>query len=196
MPDTQSQEKIDLLRVLGAEVRPVPAVPFDDPANYNHQAKAHAERLDNGAGARAGGQGRCGRALTRAAAVWTNQFDNVANRDGHEATTGPEIWEQTGGKVDAFTCATGTGGTLAGAHRALRGRCVRARSQVADRAHAACVCARCRGVPFSQVTEREREGVPRRPAGQVSSAAGAGGERVAHALLAACCTRTWRARAR
>jgi cysteine synthase A len=100
MPNTQSQGKIDLLRLLGAEVYPVPAVAFENPENYNHQAKRHAESLDN--------------------AVWTNQFDNVANRQAHIETTGPEIWAQTGGKIDAFTCATGTGGTLAGVTRYLK----------------------------------------------------------------------------
>ena len=100
MPSNQSQGKIDLLRLLGAEVYPVPAVPYDNPENYNHQAKRHAERLDN--------------------AVWTDQFDNTANRRAHIETTGPEIWHQTGGKVDAFTCATGTGGTLAGVTRYLK----------------------------------------------------------------------------
>jgi cysteine synthase A len=100
MPNTQSQGKIDLLRLLGAEVYPVPAVAFDNPENYNHQAKRHAERLDN--------------------AVWTNQFDNTANRQAHIETTGPEIWHQTGGKIDAFTCATGTGGSLAGVTRYLK----------------------------------------------------------------------------
>jgi cysteine synthase A len=100
MPNTQSQGKIDLLRLLGAEVYPVPAVPFEDPENYNHQAKRHAERLEN--------------------AVWTNQFDNTANRQAHIETTGPEIWHQTSKKIDAFTCATGTGGTLAGATRYLK----------------------------------------------------------------------------
>ncbi|KAL2141952.1 hypothetical protein VTI28DRAFT_1787 [Corynascus sepedonium] len=100
MPDTQSQGKIDLLRLLGAEVYPVPAVAFDNPQNYNHQARRHAERLDN--------------------AVWTNQFDNVANRRAHIETTGPEIWHQTAGKVDAFTCSTGTAGTLAGITRYLK----------------------------------------------------------------------------
>lgn len=94
MPNTQSQEKIDLLRMLGAEVHPVPAVAFDNPDNYNHQAKRHAERLEN--------------------AVWTNQFDNTANRRAHIETTGPEIWDQIDGNLDGFICATGTGGTLAG----------------------------------------------------------------------------------
>jgi len=100
MPNTQSQGKIDLLRLLGAEVYPVPAVAFDNPENYNHQAKRHAEKLDN--------------------AVWTDQFDNIANRRAHIETTGPEIWAQTGGKIDAFTCSTGTGGTLAGVTRYLK----------------------------------------------------------------------------
>ena len=94
MPDTQSQGKIDLLRLLGATVYPVPAVPYDNPENYNHKAKRHAESTDN--------------------AVWTDQFDNVANRRAHVETTGPELWYQTGGKIDAFVAATGTGGTLAG----------------------------------------------------------------------------------
>ncbi|KAH8805912.1 cysteine synthase [Xylogone sp. PMI_703] len=100
MPNTQSQGKIDLLRLLGAEVYPVPAVAFENPENYNHQARRHAERLEN--------------------AVWTNQFDNTANRRAHIETTGPEIWAQTKGKIDAFTCATGTGGTLAGTTRYLK----------------------------------------------------------------------------
>ncbi|KAK2623665.1 hypothetical protein QTJ16_006846 [Diplocarpon rosae] len=100
MPNTQSQGKIDLLRLLGAEVYPVPAVAFDNPENYNHQAKKHADGLGN--------------------SVWTNQFDNLANRKAHIETTGPEIWAQTKGKVDAFTCATGTGGTLAGTTRYLK----------------------------------------------------------------------------
>lgn len=100
MPNTQSQGKVDLLRLLGAKVYPVPAVAFENPENYNHQAKRHAEGLDN--------------------AVWTNQFDNTANRKAHIETTGPEIWYQTEGKVDAFTCATGTGGTLAGVTRYLK----------------------------------------------------------------------------
>jgi cysteine synthase A len=100
MPNTQSQGKIDLLRLLGAEVYPVPAVAFDNPQNYNHQAKRHAESLEN--------------------AVWTNQFDNIANRQAHIETTGPEIWHQTDGNIDAFTCATGTGGSLAGVTRYLK----------------------------------------------------------------------------
>ena len=100
MPDTQSQGKIDLLRLLGAEVFPVPAVPYENPQNYNHQAMRHAEQTDN--------------------AVWTNQFDNIANRKAHIETTGPEIWAQTEGKVDAFTCSSGTAGTIAGVTRYLK----------------------------------------------------------------------------
>ncbi|KAJ9111908.1 hypothetical protein QFC19_000830 [Naganishia cerealis] len=100
MPNTQSPQKIETLRLLGAEVHPVPAVAFTDPQNYNHQAKRHAEKLDN--------------------AVWTNQFDNTANRQAHIETTGPEIWAQLNGKVDAWTCSTGTGGTFAGVTRYLK----------------------------------------------------------------------------
>lgn len=94
MPNTQSQEKVDMLTVLGAEVHQVPAVPFDNPDNYNHQANRYAASIEN--------------------SIWTNQFDNTANRQAHIETTGPEIWEQTEGKVDAITFGTGTGGTLAG----------------------------------------------------------------------------------
>lgn len=100
MPNTQSQEKIDTLRLLGADVRPVPVVPFSDPMNFNHQAARYAAETPN--------------------AVWTDQFDNTANRMAHYETTGPEIWEQTAGGVSAFTCATGTGGTLAGTGRFLK----------------------------------------------------------------------------
>ncbi|XP_065187425.1 uncharacterized protein LOC135818027 [Sycon ciliatum] len=100
MPNTQSYEKVETLKTLGADVRPVPAVPYDNPDNYNHQAKRFAESLDN--------------------AVWTGQFDNTANRQAHFETTGPEIWEQTEGKVDAVVFATGTGGTLAGVGRFLK----------------------------------------------------------------------------
>jgi len=100
MPDTQSQEKIDLLKMLGADVRPVPAVPYDNPKNYNHQARDFAKTLDN--------------------AIWTDQFDNTANAKAHYKTTGPEIWEQTDGKIDGFVCATGTGGTLAGVGKYLK----------------------------------------------------------------------------
>ena len=99
MPETQSREKIDFLRMIGADLRLVPAKPFKDPGNYVHVSRALAEE-----------QG----------ALWANQFDNLANREGHRRTTGPEIWAQTGGKIDAFTCACGTGGTLAGVSFALK----------------------------------------------------------------------------
>jgi cysteine synthase len=95
IPDTQSQEKIDLLRTLGAEVRTVPAVPYRDPNNYVKLSGRLAADLDN--------------------AIWANQFDNLANRQAHYETTGPEIWAQTDGTVDAWVTATGTGGTYAGA---------------------------------------------------------------------------------
>ncbi|KAJ7497223.1 tryptophan synthase beta subunit-like PLP-dependent enzyme [Mycena latifolia] len=100
MPNTQSQEKIDLLRMLGAEVHAVPAVAYENPANYNHLARDHAKGLSN--------------------AIWTNQFDNTANAYAHYISTGPEIWEQTQGDIDAFICATGTGGTLAGTGKYLK----------------------------------------------------------------------------
>ncbi len=107
MPETQSREKIDALRMTGAEVRLVPAVPYKNPNHYAHHARAHAEALN---------------AADPGSAWFANQFDNTANRDWHEATTGVEIWEQTGGAVDGFVCAAGTGGTLAGVGRALKAR--------------------------------------------------------------------------
>jgi cysteine synthase A len=107
IPETQSQEKKDTLRSLGAVLIEVPAVPYKNPNNYVKVAGRVAERL-----AREHSQG----------AIWANQFDNVANRDIHVRTTGPEIWEQTDGKVDAFVSAIGTGGTLAGVALALRER--------------------------------------------------------------------------
>ncbi len=100
IPDTQSQEKKDMLRLCGAELREVPAVPYKDPNNYVHVS----ERLAKELGAKGESHG----------VLWANQWDNTANRDGHYRSTGPEIWEQTGGKVDGFTCAIGTGGTLSG----------------------------------------------------------------------------------
>lgn len=101
MPDTQAQEKKDTVRACGAELREVPAVPFKDPNNYVHVAKRLADEV--------GG-------------YFCNQFDNVANRDGHIQSTGPEIWDALDGKVDAFTTAVGTGGTLAGISLALKER--------------------------------------------------------------------------
>jgi cysteine synthase len=107
MPETQSQEKKDMLRLVGADLRLVPAVPYRDPNNYVKYSGRLAEEM-----ARSEPDG----------AIWANQFDNVANRTGHYRTTGPEIWEQTGGKVDAFSCAVGTGGTLAGVGLFLKER--------------------------------------------------------------------------
>lgn len=111
MPQTQSQEKIDFLRMIGADLRLVPAKPYRDPGNYVHVSRRLAQE--------AGG-------------VWANQFDNLANREGHRLFTGPQIWEQTGGKLDAFTCACGTGGTLAGTAMALKERNPRVRIVLAD----------------------------------------------------------------
>ncbi len=117
MPDTQSQEKKDFLRLIGADLRLVPAVPYKNPDNYVHVSQRIAEEL-----ARTEPNG----------AIWAQQFDNRANRDGHYRTTGPEIWEQTDGKVDAFTCAIGTGGTLAGVAMALKERKPEVRIVAAD----------------------------------------------------------------
>jgi cysteine synthase A len=105
IPRTQSQEKKDMLRLCGAELREVDAKPYRDPGNYVHVSQRLAEELD---GKEANG------------AIWAQQFDNVANRGGHARTTGPEIWAQTEGKVDGFICAVGTGGTLAGVAQYLR----------------------------------------------------------------------------
>ena len=111
MPETQGQEKIGFLRMIGADLRLVAAKPYRDPGNYVHVSRRLAEEL--------GG-------------VWANQFDNLANRDGHRATTGREIWEQTEGRIDAFTCACGTGGTLAGVALALKARNPGVRIVLAD----------------------------------------------------------------
>ncbi len=105
MPETQSKEKIDTLHAYGAQVHLVPAVPYRNPENYVHVSRRLAEELAG---------------TTLQGAIWANQFDNTANRDFHAKTTGPEIWEQTDGKVDGFVCAVGTGGTLAGVATALR----------------------------------------------------------------------------
>ncbi len=112
IPETQSPEKMELLRILGAEVRTVPAVPYRDPNNYVKLAGRIAAEMDN--------------------AIWANQFDNVVNRVAHYATTGPEIWSDTRGRVDAFVCSTGTGGTLAGVARFLKERNPAVRIVLAD----------------------------------------------------------------
>jgi cysteine synthase A len=111
MPETQSQEKISFLRMIGADLRLVPAKPYADPGNYVHISRRLAEELG---------------------AVWANQFDNLANREGHRLTTGAEIWSQTSGQVDAFTCACGTGGTLAGVGMALKAHNPAVRIVLAD----------------------------------------------------------------
>ena len=105
IPRTQSQEKKDAIRLMGAELVEVDAVPYSNPDNYVRYSGRLAEELA---------------ATEPAGAIWANQFDNVANRQAHVETTGPEIWAQTGGKVDGFICAVGTGGTLAGVAMALR----------------------------------------------------------------------------
>ncbi len=101
IPETQSREKIEFLRMIGADLRLVPAKPYKDPGNYVRFSETLAAEL--------GG-------------FWANQFDNIANREGHRLTTGPEIWAQTAGSVDAFTCSCGTGGTLAGVGMALKAK--------------------------------------------------------------------------
>jgi cysteine synthase A len=117
IPETQSQEKKDMLRLCGAEVREVPAVPYKDPNNYVKLSGRLAEELATS---------------EPHGAIWANQFDNVANRRGHYLTTGPEIWRQTDGKVDAFVCAVGTGGTLAGVGLYLKEKNPNVRIGIAD----------------------------------------------------------------
>ncbi|MGD1714771.1 cysteine synthase A [Dapis sp. BLCC M172] len=112
IPETQSIEKMDALRTLGAEVRPVPAVPYKDPNNYVKMSGRLASEMEN--------------------AVWANQFDNLANRIAHYETTGPEIWEQTDGKVDAWVAATGTGGTFAGVSLFLKEKNPQVKTVLAD----------------------------------------------------------------
>lgn len=112
IPETQSKEKIDLLRTLGADVRTVPAVPYRDPNNYVKVSGRLADELDN--------------------AIWANQFENVANRQAHYATTGPEIWQQTDGTVHGWVAATGTGGTYAGTAMFLKEKNPDIRCVVAD----------------------------------------------------------------
>ncbi len=112
IPETQSQEKIDTLRVLGAEVRTVPAVPYKNPNNYVKLSGRVAAEMDN--------------------AIWANQFDNLANRQAHYETTGPEMWTQTEGKIDAWVAATGTGGTFAGVSLFLKEKNPDVKCVVAD----------------------------------------------------------------
>ena len=112
MPDNQSQEKVNLLRTLGAEVRVVPTVPYANDMNFQKQAGRFAATLEN--------------------AIWANQFDNTANSLAHYESTGPEIWAQTNGGVDAFTCAVGTGGTLAGTSLYLKEQSANVKIVLAD----------------------------------------------------------------
>jgi cysteine synthase A len=107
MPETQSQEKKDMLRLCGADLRLVPALPYSNPGNYVRYSEVLAKEIA---------------AKEPNGAIWANQFDNVANRDGHYRTTGPEIWDQTEGKVAGFTCSVGSGGTLGGVALALKER--------------------------------------------------------------------------
>jgi cysteine synthase len=125
IPETQSQEKKDMLRLCGAELREVPAVPYKDPNNYVHVSERLAKEMN---------------------AFWANQWDNTANREGHIRSTGPEIWAQTGGKVDGFACALGTGGTLAGVSLYLKQKNKEIRIAAADPLGAAM---------YSWFTERE-----------------------------------------
>ena len=117
MPETQSQEKKDMLRLCRAELRLVPAVPYKNPGNYVHVSGRVAEEIN---------------AVEPQGAIWANQFDNVANRRAHYETTGPEIWRQTDGKVDAFVTSVGTGGTLAGVGMALKERNTKVKAVLAD----------------------------------------------------------------
>lgn len=117
IPNTQSQEKKDTLRLLGAEVVEVPAVPYKDPNNYVRYSQRLAEALA---------------ASEPMGAIWANQFDNVANRDIHMTTTAEEIWTQTDGRIDGFVCAVGSGGTLGGVSRGLKGRSDKVRIALAD----------------------------------------------------------------
>jgi cysteine synthase A len=112
IPETQSQEKMEALRTLGAEVRPVPAVPYSDPNNYVKLSGRVASEMEN--------------------AIWANQFDNLANRRAHYETTGPEIWEQTDGKIDAWVTSTGTGGTYAGVALFLKEKNPNVKTVIAD----------------------------------------------------------------
>jgi cysteine synthase A len=117
IPKTQSQEKKDMLRLCGADLREVPAVPYKDPNHYVHVAERLAKEL---------------RESEPHGVLYANQWDNPSNRGGHYRSTGPEIWQQTGGRVDGFTCAIGTGGTLAGVSTFLKERNPAIRTVAAD----------------------------------------------------------------
>ncbi|MCW8084879.1 cysteine synthase A [Sabulicella glaciei] len=138
MPETQSQEKIDFLRMIGAELRLVPAKPFKDPGNYVHVSRRLAE--DEGW-------------------FWANQFDNLDNREGHRRTSGAEIIAQAGGKVDGFTCACGTGGTLAGVALALKAHDPSTRVVLADPLGSALYSWRKTGEPVMSEGSSITEGI-------------------------------------
>ncbi|HYC01266.1 MAG TPA: cysteine synthase A [Candidatus Limnocylindrales bacterium] len=135
MPETQSAEKKETLRLFGADLRLVPAVPYKNPGNYVHVSERLAKEL---AASEPGG------------AVWAQQFDNTANRRGHHRTTGPEIWQQTDGRIDGFVCAVGTGGTLAGVGSFLKERNPQIKIAIADPMGAALYAYYTRGVLESQ----------------------------------------------
>ena len=105
MPETQSQEKKDALNLIGCELKLVPALPYSNPGNYIRQSETLADELNK---------------FEKNGVLWANQFDNISNMNGHFNTTGPEIWTQLNGKIDGFTCAVGTGGTLAGVGKYLK----------------------------------------------------------------------------
>lgn len=117
IPETQSPEKVDMLMLCGADVKLVPAVPLTDPNHYVVQSKRLAEKL---------------RETEPNGVIWANQFDNLANRRIHRETTGEEIWAQTGGRIDAFVCAVGTGGTIAGVSDAMKAHDSRIKIGLAD----------------------------------------------------------------
>ena len=116
VPETQSREKIDFLRMIGADLRLIPARPYRDPDHYVHFSRRIAEEM----------------AAAGERVIWANQFGNLANAKAHEDTTGPEIWDRTDGRVDAFTCSCGTGGTLAGVGRFLKNKKPGVRIVLAD----------------------------------------------------------------
>ncbi len=117
IPDTQSQEKKDMIRLSGADLREVPAVPYKNPENYVHVSERIAKEMNK---------------THKNGVIWANQFDNIANREAHIKGTGPEIWDQLNGQIDGFTCAVGTGGTLAGIGIALKERNKKVRIMLAD----------------------------------------------------------------
>src|SRR5215213_8131681 len=116
VPNTQSREKLDFLRMIGADLRLIPPAPYKSPGHYVHVSRGIAEEM----------------AAAGERVIWANQFGNLANGEAHEATTGPEVWDQTAGRVDAFTCSCGTGGTLVGVARALKARKPGVRIVLAD----------------------------------------------------------------